>query len=171
MLVSSQGKVVLFIQIIQILAVIVALVLSPTTLPTKLVGILSAIFLMGIGTWLTFTSVNCMVFGDCNVFAWLIVGVLVVTFAFAFLGSIIGIAAVKKAQDKLHGVVSSTQQQLQTQAGAPSFVSLFQKPPTQQAVPAQTTATVPTTTPTTVPTTTTPTTPPTTTPTTTVAAK
>jgi hypothetical protein len=102
MFISNQAKTALFMQITQIIAVIIVLLVSPATATAKAIGFFTALFFMGIGAYVTFYSINCMVVGQCNMFAWIVVGIMLVFFVFSVLATLFGMSAFKKANDQLN---------------------------------------------------------------------
>lgn len=108
MMISNQGKTVLAVQVVQILCALIAVSLLPTSILSKLVSILVVLVFMGIGAFLNFYSVNCMVVGECNVFAWIIVGCMLVSVVFATVAWITAKMFVKKAHvQQLHEMIAS----------------------------------------------------------------
>lgn len=93
--ISNQARVVLMMQLVQIAIVVIAVLMAPLSPLAKTSGVLSTIVFMGIGAWLLFKSINCMVVGDCTSFAWIIVGVMLFFFTTAVIGSIVGSATMK----------------------------------------------------------------------------
>ena len=124
MIVTNQGKTVLFMQVVQLIAVIILILMSAETVSTKAYSVVLALVFMGFGAWVTFYSINCMVLGSCNVFTWVVVGIMVVFFVFAVLATIFTYTAYK-------GVTN----QLQALSGqATSFGSNFTQPIVSSAV-------------------------------------
>lgn len=106
-MISSQAKTVLIVQAIQIAAVVIAVVMSPLSAGAKALSIVSAVFFMGIGAWLTVYAVNCMIYGSCDVFAWVIVGIMLFFFVLAVLSSFLGASVMKKYNSDFNGMLSS----------------------------------------------------------------
>lgn len=105
-MVSNQGKVVLGIQAIQILTALIAIMILPTTALVKFFSAMSVLFFMGLGALVTFVSINCMVVGDCNLWAWAIVGFLLVSFVFAMVSSVGTFVLLKnKTMDEIKSLV------------------------------------------------------------------
>jgi hypothetical protein len=101
MFVTNQGKTVLFMQIVQIIAIVVAIIIAPGAALTKTLGVLGVLVFMGIGAFLTFYGINCMVVGECNVFAWAIVGIMLIFFVFAVLASLVGYSSLKSFKEQI----------------------------------------------------------------------
>ena len=137
-MISQQSKTVLIVQIIQIISVIIAVLASGITLSAKLYSILAVLFFMGIGTWLTFYSINCMVFGNCNLFAWIIVGAILVYFVLAVIASVLGISAAKKYQAQLTNLYSQNLKMI-----TPTQIGTTFTPPAAAAKPAAPPTTAP----------------------------
>lgn len=95
---SSQGKTVLVMQTIQIISVIIAILMSPVSAASKATGVFFSTLFLGIGAYLTFKTINCMVYGECGTFAWIIVGVMLFFFVLAVVSSALGMASLKKWQ-------------------------------------------------------------------------
>jgi hypothetical protein len=96
MYLSNQAKTLLVIELIQILSAIIAILISPLSIMAKAGGILIALVVMGIGAFLVVKTINCMVVGDCTIFAWIIVGIMLIFITFAVLTSVFGYAALKE---------------------------------------------------------------------------
>jgi hypothetical protein len=101
MMISPQAKTLLVVQLIQMLAVLVAVLIAPVSMSAKAWSVVSILIFMGLGAWLTFYSINCMVYGSCDVFAWIIVGVVLVFFVLAVVSALIGVATSKTLQGQL----------------------------------------------------------------------
>jgi len=101
-MISTQAKTILTIQTIQIAAVIIAILVSPVSASTKAISVLTSVFFMGIGAYLCFYAINCMVYGNCELFAWIVVGIFLLFFVIAVMGSILGVAAAKNYQAQLN---------------------------------------------------------------------
>lgn len=86
--ISAQAYTVMGINIAQAISVIVFILMSTLDAPKKMVWVLSTIFIMAIGTVLITGVVNCMVYGDCASFAWLVVGLFLIYFIIAILSVI-----------------------------------------------------------------------------------
>jgi hypothetical protein len=86
--ISAQAYTVMGINIVQAISVIVFILMSTLDAPKKMVWVLSTIFIMAIGTVLITGVVNCMVYGDCASFAWLVVGLFLIYFIIAILSVI-----------------------------------------------------------------------------------
>jgi hypothetical protein len=85
---TNQAFTVLGLNVIQLLAVIVFILMSRMTNSMKIVWIVSAIISIGVGALLIIGVINCMVMGGCANFAWLIVGLLIVYFVIALVATI-----------------------------------------------------------------------------------
>lgn len=107
-MISPQAKTVLAVQVLQIVAVIVAVLVSKVSASAKAISVLSTVFFMGIGAYITFYAINCIVYGNCDLFAWLLVGIVIVFFAFAVIGSVLGVAAARQYQTQLNAAWASS---------------------------------------------------------------
>ena len=85
---SPPAYTILGLNIVQILGVIIFLLISSLSPGWKVVWIFASIVFMGIGAVLMTGVINCMVYGNCTTFAWLIVGLFIVYFIMALLSSI-----------------------------------------------------------------------------------
>lgn len=123
-MISPQAVTVLIVEIIKIIAVIIAIALSKeVSASVKYTGIVSSIIIMGLGAWLLFKSVNCMVYGDCGMFAWIVVGVMLVVFVIASVGSIVGIKHFTSLQEEMKKQVEAIKAQTYAKLSNPIFVS------------------------------------------------
>jgi hypothetical protein len=123
-MISPQAVTVLIVEIIKIIAVIIAIALSKeVSASVKYTGMVSSVIVMGIGAWLLFKSVNCMVYGDCGMFAWILVGVMLVVFVIASVGSIVGIKHFTSLQAELNKQVEAIKAQTYAKLSNPMFVS------------------------------------------------
>lgn len=90
-MVSDQAKVVLAIELVQILVwEIVLLTTINANFGVRLLGALTSLPFMVLGAWLSFKSINCMVTGDCGTFAWVLVVLLALFVLFGVISLIVG---------------------------------------------------------------------------------
>ena len=75
---------------------------APRAASNKAISVLTSVFFMGIGAYLCFYAINCMVYGNCELFAWIVVGIFLLFFVIAVMGSILGVAAAKNYQAQLN---------------------------------------------------------------------
>lgn len=85
---SAPAYTILGLNVVQILGVVIFLMMSNLSPAWKVLWILVCIVSMGIGAVLMTGVINCMVYGNCTTFAWLIVGLFIVYFVIALLSSI-----------------------------------------------------------------------------------
>lgn len=92
-MVSSQAKVVLAVEVVQILVTQILMLTSlHASLGVRLLGALTSLPFMALGAWLAFKSINCMVEGDCGTFAWVVVALSALFVLFGLIG--LGVRAV-----------------------------------------------------------------------------
>jgi uncharacterized membrane protein YgaE (UPF0421/DUF939 family) len=85
---SAPAYTILGLNIVQIIGVIIFLLMSKISPGWKTFWIFVCMISMGIGAVLMTGVINCMVYGNCTTFAWLIVGLFIVYFILALLSSI-----------------------------------------------------------------------------------
>lgn len=84
---SNQAQLVLLVNVIQIVFFQLVSAFLPISLSDKLIMFVLIMISMGIATFYMTYSVNCMVKGDCNMWAWMIAGVAIVSIIFGMLGT------------------------------------------------------------------------------------
>lgn len=123
MQISKQASTVLVVQLIQMVTILIAILVSPVSTSVKAWSVVSIIVFMGLGVFLIFYAINCMVYGNCNLFAWIIAGIILVFFVMAVLSSIVGIAAAKKYQNELNQMWAYSMSKLTPGQYAPSHMN------------------------------------------------
>lgn len=84
---SPQAKLVLLICVIQIVFYQVSTVFLPVSTNDKLVIFFLVLVALAISTFYVTYSVNCMVMGRCNMWAWIIAGISIASIVFGMLGT------------------------------------------------------------------------------------
>ena len=84
---SNQAQLVLLVNVVQIVFFQLVSAFLPISLGDKLIMFILILISMGIATFYMTYSINCMVKGDCNMWAWLIAGVAIVSIIFGMLGT------------------------------------------------------------------------------------
>jgi hypothetical protein len=84
---SNQAQFVLMINIAQIVFFQFISAFLPISFGDKLIMFVLILISMGIATFYMTYSINCMVVGKCNMWAWLIAGIAIVSIVFGMLGT------------------------------------------------------------------------------------
>jgi hypothetical protein len=84
---SLQAKFVLLVCIIQIVFFQLSTVFLPISTNDKLVIFFLVLVALSISTFYVTYSVNCMVVGKCNMWAWIIAGIFIASSVFGMLGT------------------------------------------------------------------------------------
>lgn len=84
---ESQAKLVLYVCLAQILFFQLMAVLLPIPVKDRVVIFFMILISLGISTFYLTYSTNCMVAGDCNMFAWIIAGIIIFAAVFAMLST------------------------------------------------------------------------------------
>lgn len=84
---SSQAQLVLLINVAQIIFFQFISAFLPISFGDKLIMFVLILISMGIATFYMTYSINCMVVGKCNMWAWLIAGIAIVSVVFGMLGT------------------------------------------------------------------------------------
>lgn len=84
---SNQAQFVLLINIAQIVFFQFISAFLPISFGDKLIMFVLILISMGIATFYMTYSINCMVVGKCNMWAWLIAGIAIVSIVFGMLGT------------------------------------------------------------------------------------
>jgi hypothetical protein len=84
---SNQAQLVLLINVAQIIFFQFISAFLPISIGDKLIMFVLILISMGIATFYMTYSINCMVVGKCNMWAWLIAGVAIVSVVFGMLGT------------------------------------------------------------------------------------
>lgn len=138
-MISSQAITVLIIEVVKIIAVIIAIAVSKeVSISAKLAGITSSIIVMGAGAYLLFKSVNCMVYGECGMYAWVIVGVMLVVFVIASVGSVVGFKHFTSVQDELNKQIQSINAQAFAKLTTPIYEQSKAEVPVNPITPSAT---------------------------------
>lgn len=77
---TTQANIVMWVYILQMVALSLFIVYIPAKWDVKLNLFLVVLALMLISGFLTVYGVNCMIVGDCNAYAWVITGLILVGF-------------------------------------------------------------------------------------------
>ena len=97
---TTQAKIVMFVQIIQIITILVAVQISKLNTREKALSSIAIFVFMGLGAALSVLAVNCMIIGNCDLLAWIVVGVLLLNFVFAIISSSIQVAYIQKPKQE-----------------------------------------------------------------------
>ena len=89
---EKQAKITLIVCIIQIIFYQLSVVFLPISTSDKLVIFLMILISLGVSTAYLTYSINCMVAGKCNVFAWIIAGFVIFGIVFALLNTTMAVA-------------------------------------------------------------------------------
>jgi hypothetical protein len=84
---SNQAQLVLLINVAQIVFFQFISAFLPISFGDKLIMFVLILISMGIATFYMTYSINCMVVGQCNMWAWLIAGIAIVSVVFGMLGT------------------------------------------------------------------------------------
>ncbi len=84
---SNQAQLVLLINVAQIIFFQFISAFLPISFGDKLIMFVLILISMGIATFYMTYSINCMVVGKCNMWAWLIAGIAIVSIVFGMLGT------------------------------------------------------------------------------------
>jgi hypothetical protein len=84
---SNQAQLVLLINVAQIIFFQFISAFLPISFADKLIMFVLILISMGIATFYMTYSINCMVVGKCNMWAWLIAGIAIVSIVFGMLGT------------------------------------------------------------------------------------
>ena len=95
MMISNQAKTVFVTKIIELIAVVIIIIMSKLPLGKKIGVVICTVTILGIGAILLTSVVNCMVYGNCASYAWMIAGVMIVSFVIAVVSSIVAYAKIK----------------------------------------------------------------------------
>jgi hypothetical protein len=82
---STQANIVLWVYILQLVALSIFIVYIPATWDVKTNLFFVVLALMLISGFLTVYGVNCMIVGDCNAYAWVITGLILASFVVSLL--------------------------------------------------------------------------------------
>ncbi len=150
----SQANIVLIISIIQFLFFEgIVLFASGLTAASKAYLFFIILLFMTIGTFFIVYALNCMIIGNCNVFAWLIAGIIIISFLFAVISFIItGVVVYNNLLGdnitaNLNNIINQNNQDNSASVITPSAVVVNSNPTPTTTTPTTTTPT--TTTPTT----------------------
>lgn len=84
---SNQAQLVLMINVAQIIFFQLISAFLPISFGDKLIMFVLILISMGIATFYMTYSINCMVVGKCNMWAWLIAGIAIISIVFGMLGT------------------------------------------------------------------------------------
>ena len=84
---SPQARLILLVCIIQIVFYQVSTIFLPVSTNDKLVIFFLVLIALAISTFYVTYSVNCMVVGKCNMWAWIIAGIFIGSIVFGMLGT------------------------------------------------------------------------------------
>jgi len=84
---SKQAQVVLLINVIQILFYQLIAAYLPISLGDKLIMFLLILVSLGIATFYMTYSIDCMIKGKCNMWAWILAGIIIFTLVYGMLGT------------------------------------------------------------------------------------
>jgi len=84
---SNQAQLVLLINVAQIIFFQFISAFLPISFGDKLIMFMLILISMGIATFYMTYSIDCMVVGKCNMWAWLIAGIAIVSVVFGMLGT------------------------------------------------------------------------------------
>ena len=105
---TSQGKLVLMICVIQIVFFQLITLFMPIPTTDKLVVFFLVLIALGISTFYVTYSVKCMVVGKCNMWAWILAGIFITSVVFGMLSTT---ATITKAGKLIENAANSPQQQ------------------------------------------------------------
>lgn len=88
---TSQAQFVLLINIIQIIFYQLVAAFLPISTRDKLIMFVLILISMGIATFYMTYSVNCMMIGKCNLWAWIVAGILIVSIVYGMLSTTMSI--------------------------------------------------------------------------------
>ena len=83
---SKQAQVVLLINVIQILFFQLIAAFLPISMGDKLTMFILILIACGIATFYMTYSIDCMVKGKCDMWAWLLAGIIIITLVYGMLG-------------------------------------------------------------------------------------
>lgn len=84
---SNQAQVVLLINIVQILFYQLIAASLPISLGDKLIMFVLILISLGIATFYLTYSIDCMIKGKCNMWAWILAGIVIITLVYGMLGT------------------------------------------------------------------------------------
>ncbi len=84
---SKQAQIVLLINVIQILFYQLIAAYLPISMGDKLIMFLLILISLGIATFYMTYSIDCMIKGKCNMWAWILAGVIIFTLVYGMLGT------------------------------------------------------------------------------------
>jgi hypothetical protein len=85
---SNQGLVVAALSGVQIATVASSIILmKEVTLSSRIAALAVSLIVMGIGAFISVYSIDCMIKGQCNLFAWVLVGFMLLSFTMALVSS------------------------------------------------------------------------------------
>lgn len=123
---ENQAKLVLYVCLAQILFFQLMAGFLPIPIKDRVVIFFMILISLGISTFYLTYSINCMVAGNCNMFAWIIAGVVIFAAVFAMLSTTLTVttsrAGFKALVESPHmkpyydAVVAANQQQEQSRA-------------------------------------------------------
>jgi hypothetical protein len=84
---ETQARIVLIVCIVQIIFFQIAAALLPISMSDKVVIFFMILISLGVSTVYLTYSINCMVAGKCNMFAWILAGFVIFAAVFSLLSS------------------------------------------------------------------------------------
>jgi hypothetical protein len=105
--VSAQAWTILAIGFLKTIAAIGIIAFLPSISVLAKVSLITGTLLFcAIGIAVAFKAINCMVLGGCNVFTWVIIGLVIVEIIFTLMGSIVIKTHLHRFQDIMNFKVS-----------------------------------------------------------------
>jgi hypothetical protein len=95
---STQANIVLWIYIIQTAALSLFILIVPFTMEMKAKLLFTVLILMAISGFLTVYGVNCMIVGDCQAYAWVITGLIIVSFVASIVDVFVSASKLQQAE-------------------------------------------------------------------------
>lgn len=93
---ATQASVVLWVYIVQTIIFTVFIFVAPIPWVLRWQLLLIVLFLMVVSAFLTVYGVHCMVVGKCNVYAWVIAGLILLSFVVSLVDLVVTSAKVQK---------------------------------------------------------------------------
>ena len=84
---SKQAQIVLLINVIQILFYQLIAAYLPISMGDKLIMFMLILISLGIATFYMTYSIDCMIKGKCNMWAWLLAGIIIFTLVYGMLAT------------------------------------------------------------------------------------
>jgi heme exporter protein D len=128
---ATQASVVLWVYIVQTVIFTVFIFVAPIPWVLRWQLLIIVLFLMVVSAFLTVYGVHCMVVGKCNVYAWVIAGLILLSFVVSLVDLVVTSAKVQKEVLENYEELQKQQEQQPTEEedNLPVFESKAFPPP------------------------------------------